>query len=80
MLHIAFSGLKWHNEFISQNVLLGRFVKQNSDTLLFTSSHAQRLENTVFILQRLFFNSLWGDDPSSAFLQQAPTSLVNTKF
>ena len=69
-----------YNWFMAQSVLKVRFVPQIQKPENLTANHAQRLENTTFILQRPLSNSLWRHDPHSAFLQQAQTPLDDTEI
>ncbi len=78
MSNIAFSGLRGYNRIVPQNVLLGRFVEQSLNPLLFPFLYAKRLENPAFILPRYSSHSLRRNGASSAFLQQAQTSVVAT--
>src|SRR5512139_1609835 len=76
----VFLGLKCRNDVISQSVRFGRFVKWIFETDFFACSYAKGPSYTAFCLQRYQFNSLRRNGPSTTFLQQTPTSLVNSKF
>jgi len=80
MKYIASTRAEAYNEFISQTVLFGRFVKQDLKSIFVFLAHAKRPANTASFLQRDSFNSLRRNDTHSAFLQQTQTAMVDPKF
>ena len=80
MTNPVFFGLKCTNDVISQGVHFGRFMKWVFETHFFACSYTKRPSYTAFFVQRYQFNSFRRNGSSSTFLQQAPTTLVNSKI
>ena len=65
---------------VAQSSLLGSGMPQTFKPIFSIEKHGKRPANTAFILSRYSSNSLRGDDPSAAFLQQAQTALANSEI
>jgi len=71
---VDFSGVLGDNLFVTQNVLLVRFVSSNEIRANSIGKNAQRPENTTSFVHRHPFDSLWRNGSASAFLQEARSS------
>ena len=65
---------------VAQSSLLGSGMPQTFKPIFSIAKHGKRPANTAFILSRYSSNSLRGNDPSAAFLQQAQTALANSEI
>ncbi len=71
---VDFSRVLGNNLFMTQNVLLVRFVSSNELPENSISENAQRPENTTSFIHRHPFDSLWRNGSNSTFLQEAWSS------